>query len=224
MRCFIKCLGLLITIVAAGQRVQASETTWSVEPRTKGNVITLEVTNRLPYVLSDVSMAVEHTPEWISVTEQSISSQTLFTDSTAIAQIIFDVHENVASGEQGAITVGLGTEGRTILRKSISLTTAVPEHYELSQNYPNPFNPTTKIEFALPKDSHVTVKVYDVLGREIRTVLDEERPAGFFSTEWDGKNDFRSDAASGTYFYRLQTVSTTDNRTFSALKKMILLK
>ncbi|MBM4158860.1 MAG: T9SS type A sorting domain-containing protein [Ignavibacteria bacterium] len=88
-----------------------------------------------------------------------------------------------------------------------------PEEYILNQNYPNPFNPTTKINFALPKQGFVTMKVYDILGRVVRTLVNEYKNAGNYITEFDGTN-----LSSGVYFYKL----TADN--FSNVKKMILIK
>ena len=75
----------------------------------------------------------------------------------------------------------------------------VPSLYSLSQNYPNPFNPVTKINFSLPKQDFVTLKIYDILGREIKTLVNEYRIAGYHSVEFDG-----SGFASGVYFAKLE--------------------
>ena len=89
----------------------------------------------------------------------------------------------------------------------------IPESYFLKQNYPNPFNPSTKISYSIPELSFVTLKVFDVLGNEIATLVNEEKPVGNYSVEF-----IAGDLPSGTYFYRL----TTNN--FSETKKMILLR
>jgi len=86
-------------------------------------------------------------------------------------------------------------------------------NYFLNQNYPNPFNPTTTITYQIPELSFVTLKVYDVLGSEIATLINEERPAGKYEVEFTAKN-----LPSGIYFYRFQTSS------FRETKKMVLLK
>jgi hypothetical protein len=93
-----------------------------------------------------------------------------------------------------------------------------PSEFELSQNYPNPFNPTTKIEFTLAKSGFVTLQIYDVLGRKVRTLVSEELSAGYKSVIWDGKNEDGDDVASGVYFYQLKVGD------FSEPKKMLLLK
>ncbi len=86
-------------------------------------------------------------------------------------------------------------------------------HFNVSQNYPNPFNPTTTFQFQIPATGLVTIKVYDVLGREVMTLLDEVKPAGIYQVNWDA-----SALTTGVYFYKVHTA------TFNAVKKAILLK
>lgn len=88
-----------------------------------------------------------------------------------------------------------------------------PERYALDQNYPNPFNPTTIIQYQLPEDGHVVLKVYDVLGREVATLVNEAKEAGYYKVEYRA-----SQLASGVYFYRL------DAGSFTSVKKLLLLK
>ncbi len=94
----------------------------------------------------------------------------------------------------------------------------IPTRFELSQNYPNPFNPTTKISYSLPQNEFVNIKVYDMIGREVRSLVNKEMLAGNHSLEWNGMDNAGSKVASGTYIYRI----TTGN--FIAVKKMLLLK
>ncbi|MCK9424563.1 MAG: T9SS type A sorting domain-containing protein [Ignavibacteriaceae bacterium] len=92
----------------------------------------------------------------------------------------------------------------------------IPSNFSLSQNYPNPFNPSTTISWQLSRKhsgSHVSLKVYDVLGNEVATLVNEEKSAGEYQVEFDG-----SKLASGIYFYTLHSSN------FSAIKKMILLR
>jgi len=89
----------------------------------------------------------------------------------------------------------------------------IPQTFALSQNYPNPFNPITKIKFDIPKPSYVKLVVYDVLGREIKTLVNEKLNAGRYDINWDG-----SSYPSGVYFYKLITDEYVN------VKKMILIK
>ena len=89
----------------------------------------------------------------------------------------------------------------------------VPEKYSLSQNYPNPFNPTSTIKYELPKDGLVTLRVYDILGRVVAELVNEQKQAGFYQVDFNA-----SKLASGIYIYR---ISVND---FVRVKKMVLIK
>jgi hypothetical protein len=93
-----------------------------------------------------------------------------------------------------------------------------PSEFALSQNYPNPFNPATKIEFTISKSGYVSLRIYDILGRKVRTLVSEHLSSGYKSVLWDGKNAVGKDVASGIYFYQLRIGD------FSEAKKMLLLK
>jgi hypothetical protein len=92
-------------------------------------------------------------------------------------------------------------------------TNLLPTQFSLSQNYPNPMNPSTTISFSLPSQSFVSLKIYDVLGREVATIVSEELPAGTYSRQWNAGK-----MSSGVYFYRLQAGS------FTQTKRLVLLK
>ncbi|MFZ1289660.1 MAG: YCF48-related protein [Melioribacteraceae bacterium] len=120
-------------------------------------------------------------------------------------------------GIKDSIELAVGDNGkilRNIFKKEITDTnTIIPTEYFLEQNYPNPFNPGTTIEYSIPQKSQVTIKVYDLLGREITTLINEEKPAGNYFVKFDGGS-----LTSGVYFYRLQSNS------FSQTRKLLLLK
>jgi hypothetical protein len=97
---------------------------------------------------------------------------------------------------------------------SSELTIGLPDNFALKQNYPNPFNPSTKIEFNLPVNGNVLLKIYDVSGKEVATLINNEfRNAGNYSVDFNAKS-----LASGVYFYKIEAGS------FSGIKKMMLLK
>jgi hypothetical protein len=93
----------------------------------------------------------------------------------------------------------------------------VPDKFELSQNYPNPFNPTTKIDYQLPFDSKVDIRLYDVTGREVKTLINENSKAGYYSFEFNANQ-----LSSGIYFYRI--ISKSNAKDFVMTKKMMLIK
>ena len=104
----------------------------------------------------------------------------------------------------------IGTSGNI---SAINSNKILPNQFALFQNYPNPFNPSTIISYEIPKHSFVTLKIFDILGREIATLVNEEKQIGKYSLKFDASN-----LSSGIYFYRI----TAGN--FSSVKKMILIK
>jgi hypothetical protein len=94
----------------------------------------------------------------------------------------------------------------------------IPTEFSLAQNYPNPFNPSTKISYQISALSFVTLKIYDVLGNEIVTLVNEEKPPGIYEVEFYGNSGEVWNLPSGIYFYRLRA------NEFTQVKKMILLK
>lgn len=92
-------------------------------------------------------------------------------------------------------------------------TGQIPTDYTLAQNYPNPFNPVTKINYSIPKQGLVTLKVYDILGREVRTLVNEVKMVGNYTVDFDGTG-----LSSGVYFYRIQAGS------FSETRRMVMIK
>jgi hypothetical protein len=99
------------------------------------------------------------------------------------------------------------------LTSAISKTEERPAEFQLYQNYPNPFNPSTTIKFQIPQSSFVTLKIFDLLGREVATLVNEEMKPGSYERQFGG-----TWLASGVYLYRLQEGS------FSQTKKLLLLR
>jgi len=97
-------------------------------------------------------------------------------------------------------------------------TNVLPVVYRLHQNYPNPFNPTTSIDYDLPEQSHVRILVYDMLGRQVKTLINKTQVPGYMSINWDATNDLGEPVSAGVYIY------TIEAGTFRQTRKMILLK
>jgi hypothetical protein len=100
---------------------------------------------------------------------------------------------------------------------------AIPNSFELSQNYPNPFNPATRIQFKVSslkfgKPVRTTLKIYNILGQLVRTLVDEDKAPGNYEVIWDGKDDSGKEVSSGIYFYQLKTEG------YTGTKKMVLLR
>lgn len=100
---------------------------------------------------------------------------------------------------------------------SSEVVVGVPSSYAMSQNYPNPFNPTTKIDFDLPYDGKVSIVLFDISGREVGTLVNDVKTAGYYTVQFNASN-----LASGMYFYRISAQGTNNN--FVQTKKMVLIK
>ena len=116
--------------------------------------------------------------------------------------------------------VFVGADSGGVYRRPLSELTGIqpvsneiPEEFSLEQNYPNPFNPTTNLKFQMPNEAFVKLIVFDVLGREIAVLVNEELNAGTYEVEFDGTN-----LPSGVYFYKLVSGD------FVETKKMVLVK
>ncbi|MCP5064317.1 MAG: T9SS type A sorting domain-containing protein, partial [Ignavibacteriae bacterium] len=95
----------------------------------------------------------------------------------------------------------------------------IPSQIELLQNFPNPFNPTTNIGFNLSESGFVTLTIYDLLGKKVNTLVDEQMNAGTHKVEFNAIS-----LAAGTYFYELKVNSATNPNGFAETKKLLLLK
>jgi hypothetical protein len=101
---------------------------------------------------------------------------------------------------------------------SIDSEGLIPEVFALQQNYPNPFNPITQIKYDLPENSFVNIIIYDMLGRQVRTLVNQTQDAGFKSVLWNAIDSFGSPVSAGVYLYQIQAGE------FVQTKKMVLLK
>ncbi|MDZ7764852.1 MAG: T9SS type A sorting domain-containing protein [Melioribacteraceae bacterium] len=115
-------------------------------------------------------------------------------------------------------TEKLPTPEGDILSDVQDIEDTLPTKYSLSQNYPNPFNPSTTIKFTIPQSGFVSLKVYNILGQEVKTLLSKEINTGAYSVDWNGTNNYGDQLSSGVYFYRIEAGD------FIESKKMLFIK
>ena len=119
---------------------------------------------------------------------------------------------HASMGMKGTITVNAATGINQV-------SNSLPQNYSLMQNYPNPFNPTTRISYALPYESKITLSIYDLTGRLVSKLVNNTESAGYHSVNFNASN-----LASGIYFYRIEAVSADGSKKFKDTKKLVLLK
>ncbi len=140
-------------------------------------------------------------------------SLTVFSDGTAMIVNPDDQHNAHPQTFFTKQTGGPGVLSGGFHKIAVGPSSAHPNRFVLEQNYPNPFNPTTTIDYEVPSDGHVTLRVYDVLGKEVVTLVDQSMAVGRHLAVLDA-----SQLAGGVYFYRLEAGS------FMSVKKLLLLK
>jgi hypothetical protein len=129
-------------------------------------------------------------------------------------------------GEQTVSGVGqMRIENAAVTRLELRVEggSVLPSEFALYQNYPNPFNPTTSIKLALPIDGEISVAIYNVLGQKVRSLLNEERKAGYHTVQWNGTDDNGVQVTSGVYFVRFAAHGAA-GAAFSDVKKLMLVK
>ncbi len=162
-------------------------------------VLTMRLTNTVPFGANRDSINLR----WRSVVPNPITKISAF---TGISPAFITDISNPASHFIDPIS-GINPT---------PITSLIPKEFSLSQNYPNPFNPTTKIDFALPVEGKVNIKVYDITGRLMATLVNEIRTAGFYSVNFNGAN-----FASGMYFYR---INFDGPKSYESTRRMVLIK
>ena len=200
---------------------------YTVEPGVKNNQIILELSNISRSVSAkNLEVKLIRGINHITFTQTENRIKKIERGTETEASFIFDVSYNIGNIEADTVEF-LITDNKTIrLTKQFIFTYTQPKEFRLEQNYPNPFNPTTKIRYAVAQDakrerSNVVLKVYDILGNEVATLVNEEKPAGYYEVEFNA-----SSLASGVYVYRLTSgnPSTSSGHRFISTKKMMVLK
>jgi hypothetical protein len=191
-----------------------SQTVYEVIPGTKGNEIKLTVAN-----VSETNPATN-----VSVTLIKKSLSLIFSKETETVEMIeakaeaeatftFDINRNAPVNKKDTIEFMITSPDGIMITKQFIFSYIGPKEFKLEQNFPNPFNPTTTIQYQLPQDAKVTLKIYDILGSEVATLVNEEQEAGYKEIQFIGSN-----IASGMYVYRLIA------NNYVSVKKMLMVK
>jgi len=190
-----------------------SQPVYKIPFGSRGNIIELGIANETEEKLQGVRVEIENKPEWIKIEEMQNEIEEIASKSEALALIKFSVDKTADINKEEEIKLTISDKKGLREEKVIKVELEAPKEFKLEQNYPNPFNPTTTISYQIPERSYVTIKVYDILGREIKTLVNENKEAGYYETEFDGK-----ELVSGIYIYRLMAKNYNEN------KKMLLIK
>lgn len=197
----------------------------SVGIQNQDGTIGLGVAYNTVYARSEFAVKFARLPEWLTVTPRG---GFLLPSQSGTLNVGFNTHELALGTYTGSVMVSTNDPAHTniaipctlfVIRTDINEPEqALPNIFSLAQNFPNPFNPTTEISFGLPFDGNVSVEIYDITGRRVRTLVNDYRPAGLYVVTWDGSNDHGTKVASGVYLYKLASGDKV------ITKKMVMLK
>jgi hypothetical protein len=207
-------LGCCLTLEAIGQTI------YSVPANSKGNHLTLTVANESKIkTAQDVEVRAVRQGTPISFTQKPSVIKLLEPGKESDVRFAFDVSRDARVGADDTLDFLIADRLGSTWQKRILIRYTGPAEFRLEQNFPNPFNPTTTIYYQLPVASKVTLKVYDILGREVETLVQQEEEAGYRDVRFNAGS-----RASGVYFCRLAAEPSTGGKTFSSVTKMIAVK
>jgi len=204
--------------VAKPTQAAAVGTVYQLPFASVGNGIELSVANAASLPLSQVTVQAAAVPGWIRFKQTRQTLPLLKANQELPVLFTFSVDKTAPVGKEETIAFRILSSTGESWTKEIRVKVAPPEKFELFQNYPNPFNPSTTISYQLPADSRVHLKVFDLLGREVATVVDETEAAGYYQKTFDATR-----VSSGMYVYQVVATDKLDNRQV-VRKKMLILK
>ena len=184
----------------------------------KNNTIELSIQNNASTSASDISVEVTDVPSWLVFSTRSFHIGAMAGKEEKTTTLAFSVDKLAPVGQEESLTLAVESSSGQTWTKEMRIKVAPPAEFELFQNYPNPFNPATTISYQLSTDSKVSLKIYDVLGREVMTLAEGEQQAGYHQGIFDA-----SRFASGMYIYRI-VHSDASGKELSAQKRMLLVK
>ena len=191
---------LLVSNTAYSQTASKVGNVYQIPFATEGNRVDLEVANVGAEEMAAVRVVTSQKPEWLHLDMNEIVISGVESETDAIASFGFSVDREAPIGEGALLRFDILSGNKVIGVKEFVLAVAAPSEAALDQNFPNPFRQSTTIGFDNPAEGAVQIGVYDMLGRQVSVLLDEERAAGHHKVHWDA-----SGLASGMYFYILKT-------------------
>ena len=178
---------------------------WPVEPITSSGV-NLEVHDGVDTFVVRIDRDTDISGHWPPVQPFTLTAIVSQYDYSAPHMDGYQLLPRSKEDFGGAITDELANQER------------IPEVFALHQNYPNPFNPTTFIKYDLPNDTHVKIVVYDLMGREVCTLINEKQNAGYKSLIWNGRNNYGPVVSSGFYIYHMITDEYQSHKKMTVIK------
>lgn len=208
--------GLTMLVLVASTTL--AQTVHPIPFASSGNTIELTVANDSLIPLSAVKVEAKNAPSWIRFVSPEQTLQSIAANGEAQALFNFSIDKSAPVNREQTLHFVVKSPSGQEWTKDIAISVLPPTTFHLFQNYPNPFNPTTTISFQLPTASHVSLKVYNLLGQEVTRLVDADRASGHHQEVWNAANQ-----ANGFYIYELLSTDASGNRSL-ARKAMLLVK
>lgn len=185
----------LLLLCALGSSAQ---TVHQLPFASQNNILEFAIENSASPGLESVTVTASDSPPWLRLKPGNRTIAQIPDKGIASATFSLSVERSAPIGQEHRLSLKVSTASGMSWKKEILISITPPASFELLQNYPNPFNPATTIEYLLPAESKVSIRVFDLLGREVATLANGRQGAGQHNVSWDGSRQ-----ASGMYVYEL---------------------
>ena len=190
-----------------------------------GNRLILTVQNETQLMLLDVQIVIHSKPDWLVFKKSLVFLESIPVQQHRDVEFEFNVLEMKAEVADSVLFVISDGQGQFLSQRVLRFRVYdLPQTTRLDPPFPNPGNPGTTIQYALRAAAQIKLEIYNILGQRVRKLFDEERLAGTFSLQWDGKNEYGLLVASGTYIVRLTAREKGKNKVRQFTSKILIQK
>jgi len=209
---------IILLLLIAMMQYGIAQTTYQLPFASTGNTIELSVGNTATSPLTGVKVEATEIPPWLKFTSTEQRIALLKAQQEIAATFTFSVDKTAPVQKNQTLKFVITAPSGEQWTKEITVAVAPPDKFEVYQNFPNPFNPSTAISYQLTANSFISLKIYNLLGQEVASLVDGDRLAGYHQETWDATR-----CASGVYIYRLIATDERGSKQV-ARKRMLLLK
>ena len=209
---------IFLILLMPFQLMLCQSVTYELPFASANNTLELAVENTASLNVSAIKVTAQNIPSWIKFISAEQTIEQLNSKQEKIALFSFSVDKSAPVKTEQALSFQIKSSDGQTWSKEIKISVNPPARFELFQNYPNPFNPSTAISYQLLADSRVSLRIFDLLGREVVTLVDQDKLAGYHQETWNAAS-----YSSGMYIYQLTYTDQQGNRQFHR-KTMLLVK